>query len=87
MLYSHRDERLAHLLIAALAAEGLNVGDNEPYSGHLDGDAIDRHALTPGRPNVLIELRSDLIANADGQIAWADRLAPVLQSVLAASGL
>lgn len=87
VLYSHRDERLAHLLIAALAAEGLNVGDNEPYSGHLDGDAIDRHALTPGRPNVLIELRSDLIANADGQIAWADRLAPVLQSVLAASGL
>ncbi|MDP2739872.1 MAG: N-formylglutamate amidohydrolase [Pseudorhodobacter sp.] len=87
VLYSHRDERLAHALIAALAAEGLNVGDNEPYSGHLDGDAIDRHALTPGRPNVLIELRNDLIATEDGQIAWADRLAPVLQRILATSGL
>ncbi|MDP3862936.1 MAG: N-formylglutamate amidohydrolase [Phaeovulum sp.] len=87
ILYSHRDTRLALPLIAALTAEGLNVGDNEPYSGHLDGDAIDRHALGPGRPNVLIELRNDLIAHEDGQIAWADRLAPVLERVLAASGL
>lgn len=87
ILYSHRDTRLALPLIAALAAEGLNVGDNEPYSGHLDGDAIDRHALRPGRPNVLIELRNDLISHDDGQIAWADRLAPVLQRVLAESGL
>lgn len=87
VLYSHLDERLAKPLVAALAAEGLCVGDNEPYSGHLDGDSIDRHALTPGRPNVLIELRNDLIALEDGQIAWADRLAPVLERVLAASTL
>lgn len=87
VLYSHRDERLARPLIAALADEGLCVGDNEPYSGHLDGDAIDRHALTPGRPNVLIEVRNDLIAHEDGQVAWADRLAPVLQRVLRDSGL
>lgn len=87
VLYSHRDERLAKPLIAALEAEGLCVGDNEPYSGHLDGDSIDRHALSPGRPNVLIELRNDLIAAEDGQIAWADRLAPVLNRVLHASGL
>ncbi len=87
VLYSHLDERLARPLIAALAAEGLCVGDNEPYSGHLAGDSIDRHALQPGRPNVLIELRNDLIAQEDGQSAWADRLAPVLQQVLRASGL
>lgn len=87
VLYSHRDERLAKPLIAALETEGLCVGDNEPYSGHLDGDSIDRHALTPARPNVLIELRNDLIALEDGQIAWADRLAPILQQVLAQSGL
>lgn len=87
VLYSHRDERLGKPLVAALAAEGLCVGDNEPYSGHLDGDSIDRHALSPGRPNVLIEVRNDLIAQEDGQIAWADRLAPVLERVLAQSGL
>ncbi|MEI4487975.1 N-formylglutamate amidohydrolase [Frigidibacter sp. MR17.14] len=87
ILYSHRDERLAKPLIAALAATGLTVGDNEPYSGHLDGDAIDRHALTPGRPNVLIELRNDLIATEAAQRDWAARLAGPLESVLAQSGL
>ena len=87
MLYSHKDTRLALPLIAALRAAGYVTGDNEPYNGHLDGDAIDRHALQPGRPNVLIEVRNDLIADDAGQTLWAARLAPILQDVLAASGL
>ena len=87
VLYSHLDERLARPLIARLVAEGLRTGDNEPYLGHLDGDSIDRHALRTGRPNVLIELRNDLIGQEDGQIAWADRLAPILDEVLASSQL
>ncbi|MFZ1727189.1 MAG: N-formylglutamate amidohydrolase [Albidovulum sp.] len=87
VLYSHLDERLAKPLIARLESEGFLTGDNEPYLGHLDGDAIDRHALQTGRPNVLIELRNDLIAQVDGQIAWADRLAPILDDVLTASQL
>jgi len=36
---------------------------------------------------VLIELRNDLIAAEDGQIAWADRLAPILDETLAATDL
>jgi len=88
VLYSHRDERLSRPLIDRLRAEpGLCVGDNQPYSGHLPGDAVDRHALGPGRPNVLIELRHDLIATATAQEGWADRLAPILREVLARSGL
>lgn len=87
VLFSHRDERLAHPLVARLREEGIVTGENEPYSGHLDGDAIDRHALAHGRPNVLIEVRNDLIADAPGQEAWAARLAPILQDVLEASGL
>lgn len=87
ILYSHRDERLSRPLIDRLRAEGIVTGDNEPYSGHLDGDSIDRHALAPGRLNTLIELRNDLIAHQDGQVAWADRLAPILADVLAESGL
>jgi predicted N-formylglutamate amidohydrolase len=88
VLYSHLDERLARPLIARLRAEpDLCVGDNEPYSGHLPGDAIDRHALTPGRPNVLIELRNDLIATPDSQAAWAARLAPILRETLKETGL
>ena len=88
VLHSHRDSRLALPLIDRLRAEpDLTVGDNEPYSGHLDGDAIDRHALAHGRPNVLIEVRNDLIADEAAQTAWAKRLAPILSEVLAASGL
>ena len=87
VLYSHKDTRLALPLIDRLRAAGYVTGDNQPYNGHLDGDAIDRHALQPGRPNVLIEVRNDLIADDAGQLLWADRLAPILEDVLAASGL
>ena len=82
------DDRLARPLIDLLKAEGdLVVGDNEPYSGHLPGDAIDRHATRHQRPNILIELRNDLIADHAQQRAWAERLAPILQKALAAAGV
>ena len=81
------DDRLAKPLIAACRAQGWVTGENQPYAGHLPGDAVDRHALQHGRPNVLIELRQDLIADAAGQKLWADRLAPILADVLAQSGL
>jgi predicted N-formylglutamate amidohydrolase len=88
VLHSHLDSRLAVPLIARLRAEpDLCVGDNEPYDGHLPGDAIDVHALQKGRPNVLIELRNDLIRTPEDQAAWAARLAPILSDVLAESGL
>lgn len=85
VLYSHLDERLSVPLIRRLSAEpDLCVGDNEPYAGHLPGDAIDQHALQMGRQNTLIELRNDLISDAAGQQAWALRLAPILTEVLEA---
>lgn len=87
VLYSHRDERLGPPLIQTCRDRGWITGDNEPYSGHLDGDSIDRHALAPGRPNVLIEIRNDLIRDPAGQAEWADRLADVLQNMLETLGL
>lgn len=85
VLYSHLDERFSKPLIARLMREpDLCIGDNEPYAGHLPGDAIDRHALQPGRHNTLIELRNDLISSEAEQLAWAKRLAPILSEVLAA---
>ncbi len=83
VLYSHLDERLSRPLIARLSQEpDLCIGDNEPYSGHLPGDAIDRHALRSGRLNTLIELRNDLIDDSASQSHWAARLAPILTEVL-----
>ena len=88
VLHSPRDSRLALPLIARLRQEpGLCIGDNQPYSGHLPGDSIDRHALAHGRPNVLIELRNDLIATPAAQQDWGSRLAAILAGVLDLSGL
>ena len=87
VLHSHLDQRLARPLIARLEADGdIVVGDNQPYGGHLPGDAIDRHALRHGRPNVLIELRQDLIETIEGQRDWAARLVPHLRGALADMG-
>jgi predicted N-formylglutamate amidohydrolase len=80
------DQRLSRPLLARLRAEpDLCVGANEPYAGHLPGDAVDRHALQTGRPNVLLEIRQDLIEDAAGQREWARRLAPMLQDVMETS--
>lgn len=78
----HRDGRLALPLIARLRAEGLCVGDNQPYSGELEGDTLSRHGTARGLPHVLIELRQDLIATPAGEAAWAARLAPILSEVI-----
>lgn len=78
------DTRWSQTLLENLHAEpDLCVGDNEPYVGHLPGDAVDRHALKTNRPNALIELRNDLIETPAQQIAWAKRLAPILTKSLA----
>lgn len=83
LLYAE-DTRLTLPLMELLRAEGdLIVGDNEPYSGHLPGDTIDRHATQKGRQNTLIEIRSDLIEDDEGQAGWADRLARLLPQALA----
>jgi predicted N-formylglutamate amidohydrolase len=88
VLYSHLDPRFSNPLIARLKGEAdLCVGDNEPYSGHLPGDAIDRHALRLGRHNTLIEVRNDLIGSPAEQAHWAARLAPILGEVLADMGV
>lgn len=82
------DARLARPLIRRLEAEpDLCVGENEPYGGHLEGDSVDRHAIRAGRPNVLIEIRNDLIETDAQQYDWARRLAPILEEVLEGSGL
>jgi predicted N-formylglutamate amidohydrolase len=79
MLYN-RDARLAHALLDGLRAEpGLVVGDNAPYCVSDESDyGIPVHGERRGLPHVEIEVRQDLIAEADGQAEWAERLARLL---------
>lgn len=77
------DTRLALPLIARLKAEpDLCVGDNQPYSGHLPGDSLDRHGVQTGLPHVLVEVRNDLIGTPGQQAEWGARLAPMLDAAL-----
>jgi len=65
ILYN-QDERAARLAIDYLAAEGIKVGDNEPYSGKLLNATLNRHAEAHGIPYLAIELRSDTVSYPDG---------------------
>jgi predicted N-formylglutamate amidohydrolase len=78
----HRDGRIALPLMARLRAAGWCVGDNEPYSGELEGDTMSQHGTGRGLPHVLIEIRQDLIAGEAEQRLWAERLAPILAEVI-----
>lgn len=79
-----RDRRLPGLLLDRLTADpALIVGDNEPYSGELEGDCMDAHATRRGLAHALIEIRQDLIADDKGQAEWAERFAGLLSAILA----
>jgi predicted N-formylglutamate amidohydrolase len=78
-----RDRRLAVPLMKHLAAAGFTVGDNEPYTGALEGDTLDTHGTKTGHANVLIEIRQDFLGDADKGRAFAQRLKPVLDWSLA----
>ncbi len=80
-----RDARIAGPLIAALSARGdIIVGDNLPYSGRQRfGYSIEVHATETGLPNVLIEVREDMVADDDGADRIADIVADALAPILA----
>ena len=73
-----RDTRLSAPLMARLAEAGFTVGDNEPYTGALEGDTLYQHGTLRGLPHVLIEIRQDLIASEAAAQEFASRLKPIL---------
>ena len=78
-----QDDRFAAHLLGALRAQGdLHVGDNEPYSGALEGDTLYTHGTSRGLRHGLIEIRQDLIARQTGVDEWISRLAPILEAFM-----
>lgn len=80
VLYN-RDDRAARLAIAMMEAEGLVVGDQEPYSGILLNATMNRQAEPDGRPYLGVEIRQDQIGDEAGQAAWARRLVRICNEV------
>jgi predicted N-formylglutamate amidohydrolase len=81
VLYN-RDPRVARLMLDELRREpGLVVADNEPYFVSDETDyTIPRHAEARGLPYVEIEIRQDLVGDAEGQSQWAERLTRALRT-------
>jgi len=78
------DTRLADALLERLDEDGdLDVRRNEPY-GPDDGvtHTLVEHALSRGLSNVMVEIRSDLIAGPAVQRSMAERLANGLRDAL-----
>lgn len=75
------DERLAVPAIAALRDQGLNVGDQLPYSGKLLNATMNRHAEANDIPYVGIEMRQDLASDPAGHARWAEWLGIMCRKV------
>lgn len=82
VLYNE-DERAPRLALPLLAAEGLTVGDQEPYSGKLLNATMNRHAEAHGRAYLGLEVRQDQISDTAGQAVWAERLGRIAAEVAA----
>ncbi|WP_120219257.1 N-formylglutamate amidohydrolase [Sphingopyxis sp. FD7] len=80
VLYNE-DDRLVAGAIAALEAEGLLVGDQQPYSGKVLNATMNRHAEANNIPYIGIEMRQDLVGDAAGQALFAERLARMCRKV------
>jgi len=77
---SANDRRMADPLLASLRAErALHVGDNQPYAP-ADGvyHTLDRHHGERNLHSVMLEVRSDLIAEDSSLRQWAERLCRAL---------
>jgi len=74
VLYN-RDPRLALRLRDAMQTEGLHVGDNQPYFVSDESDyGIPVYGEQRGNVHVELEIRQDLIADAEGQARMSDIL-------------
>ena len=84
-----KDERYAQILLGLLHAHGeLTVGENEPYFLDHERDyAVPVHGERRGIPHVELEIRQDLIADAEGQQEWAEILETVLVEGLGPLGI
>lgn len=82
VLWVH-DERLPRPAMEHLRGQGFVVGDNEPYDARmLWGTTVNVHGDVHGFPNVLFEIRNDLVSTGEGEIKMAHALADSMQDML-----
>lgn len=78
----HEDAYSLRLLKLLQQETDLVVGDNEPYRLDAKDYTIPRHAFAAGLPYAEIEIRQDLIADAEGVERWAELLGRLLPAAI-----
>lgn len=79
------DDRAARAGLAWLAAQGILVGDNEPYSGRVLNYTMNRHAEAGGIAYLGLEIRNEGLRDAAGVRHWAAVLAECVRHVAGGS--
>jgi len=80
ILYN-QDERAARLALPLLEQAGIVAGDNLPYSGKVLNATMNLHGEGNHIPYLGIEVRQDLISDAEGVVRWSERLGPIIRAV------
>ena len=80
ILYN-QDDRAARIALPLLEQAGIVAGDNLPYSGKVLNATMNRHGEGNHIPYLGIEVRQDLISDADGVAVWGRKLAPIVRAV------
>ncbi|MDG5487356.1 N-formylglutamate amidohydrolase [Sphingomonas sp. BGYR3] len=80
VLYN-RDRWTGEAALAALTAQGLSPGDNQPYSGRDLNTTINRHAEAAGIAGIAIEVRNDQLLTPAGIDAWASHLSEMIATL------
>jgi predicted N-formylglutamate amidohydrolase len=86
VLYNQYEEA-SKVAIRYLQSLDLNVGDQLPYSGKQLNATMNRHAEGNGIPYIGIEMRQDMVVNAQGQERFAQILADMCRFVSEELGL
>ena len=83
VLFDGRNDAFAWELLARLQAEpDLHVGENEPYRMNTVDHTVPLHAFAAGLAYAELEIRQDLLGDADGVAVWAERLERCLTEAL-----
>lgn len=79
------DQRISAPVLEQLRhSEGLVIGDNQPYSGIEEfGYTVEFHCQRNLLPHVMFEVRQNEIATSEASLAWAERIAELLNLPLA----
>ncbi len=78
----NQDPRIALPLMEFLNTKCLNVGNNEPYSGHDLAYTIERHGVAARLPSCAVEINQNQLRDESGTKRWSNLLAEAFSEIL-----